>query len=65
MKSVRFSSRRLPHLSLVMVGLAFLLASCANSNQKPATVGSAFPYDYNADARGFEGTWPYGRGGYH
>jgi hypothetical protein len=48
-----------------MVGLAFLLTSCANSNQKPVNVGSAFPYDYNADARGFEGTWPYGRGGYH
>ena len=64
MRSVPFLSWNLPKLILAMVGLSFLLASCANSNQKSANVGSPFPLNYNAGARGFEGSWPYGHAGY-
>ena len=64
MKSVRFLSRKLPQLSLAIVGLSFLLASCANTNQKSANIGSPFPQDYNSDARAFEGAWPYGHAGF-
>jgi len=64
MKSVLYISWKLPQLILAMTGLSWLLASCANTNQKTTNVSSPFPITYNTGARGFEGNWPYGPAGY-
>jgi hypothetical protein len=59
-----FNMWKLPALVLGFTGVSFLLGSCASTNQKPVSVGSPFPNHYNSGTRDFEGTWPYGPGGY-
>ncbi len=56
---------KVPRLILVLAGLSLLLAACANTNEKTASLDSAFPVSYNAGDRGFESHWPYGPNGYH
>lgn len=64
MKSVLFNARKLP-LVLTAAGLSLLLAACADTNQKTASINSAFPITYNTGARAFESHWPYGPEAYH
>jgi hypothetical protein len=56
---------KVPRLILVLAGLSSLLAACANTNEKTASLNSAFPVNYNPGDRGFESHWPYGPNGYH
>ena len=65
MSSISSKARKLPRPILALAGLSLLLAACANTNEKTASLNSAFPFNYNAGARGFESHWPYGPNGYH
>lgn len=65
MSSISSKLGKLPRLILALAGLSFLLAACANTNEKTASLNTAFPFNYNAGARGFESHWPYGPNGYH
>jgi len=65
MSSISSKEGRLPRLILALAGLSLLLAACANTNEKTASLNTAFPNNYNAGARGFESQWPYGPNGYH
>jgi hypothetical protein len=65
MSSISFKAWKLSRLVVALAGLSLLLAACANTNEKTASLNSAFPVNYNAGARGFESHWPYGPNGYH
>jgi hypothetical protein len=65
MSSISFEVGKLPRLILALAGLSLLLAACADTNQKTASINSAFPINYNAGAREFDSHWPYGPAGYH
>jgi hypothetical protein len=65
MSSISFKTGKLPRLVLALAGLSLLLAACADTSQKTASLNSAFPFNYNSGSRGFESHWPYGPNGYH
>ena len=65
MSSIALKVGKVPRLILVLMGLSLLLAACANTNEKTASLNSAVPVSYNAGDRGFESHWPYGPNGYH
>jgi hypothetical protein len=65
MSSISSKALKLPWLIFALAGLSLLLAACANTNEKTASINSAFPFNYDAGARGFESHWPYGPNGYH
>jgi hypothetical protein len=65
MSSISSKALKLPWLIFALAGLSLLLAACANTNEKTASINSAFPFNYDAGARGFESHWPYGSNGYH
>ena len=65
MSRISLEAGKLPQLILALAGLSLLLAACADSGQKTASLNSAFPVNYNSGARGFDSHWPYGPNGYH
>jgi hypothetical protein len=65
MSSISSKVRKSPGPIIALAGLSLLLAACADTNEKTASLNSAFPFNYNAGARGFESHWPYGPNGYH
>ena len=65
MSGISSKTRKSPRPILALAGLSLPLAACANTNEKTASLNSAFPISYNAGDRGFESHWPYGPNGYH
>jgi hypothetical protein len=65
MISISSKAGKFLQLILTLTGLSLLLAACADTNEKTASLNSAFPSNYNSGARGFESHWPYGPNGYH